>query len=129
MLNTIPNWLVLTIATLFLPAAYIAGFGMGDYFVHAGVAIGLMLFFGFLFKGSLAISKLTGALGLWIGFDVTLLIIFVSVALIAMGIVAVAVKWFSNSPDPKLPFLPFAALSFALVGPYTEAGASVISLI
>ena len=129
MLHRIPNALVVAIIILFIPVAYFAGIGFAEFAIHAGVAIGLMVLFAFLFKGSLAISKLMGALGLWIGFEPGLLLIFVSIALIAMSLVAVVLKWTSDSADTKLPFLPFGVLAFAAVFPYTKAGTAVLSLV
>jgi prepilin peptidase CpaA len=70
----IPNWLTISTAALFIPAAVLAGMDLQTFMTHLGTGaflffIGFLLFSLRVFGGGDA--KLMAAAGLWLGFNQT----------------------------------------------------------
>ena len=127
MFNTIPNPLVLAIALLFFPAAYFAGLGVIDMMVHVAVAIACMVLIVVVLKAPYGVAKLFGALTLWFGAEMTVLL-FIGLAFGSMSVVVLAAKMV-HRPINKLPFMPYAFVAFAAVFAYTPVGISVFETI
>ena len=75
---TIPNWMSLVLAALFLPAALVVGLGWPEILIHLGIGvaalvIGVGLFALRVLGGGDA--KLLAALSLWMGLDGVLLLV------------------------------------------------------
>lgn len=101
---TIPNWMSLVLAALFLPAALAAGLGATALLVHLGIgiaalAVGVGLFALRVLGGGDA--KLLAALSLWMGLDgVAVFILWTGVVggLFSLGLILARARFAAWAP-------------------------------
>lgn len=119
---TIPNWLSVSIALLFILHTILAPPGIQAIAVHLAVAAVIFVGSTLLFiKGAFGGGdvKLLSSLALWVGLiDMPRLLVIMAIAGGLLAITIIIVRWHLKSTDRRLPYgvaIALAGLDYCLV--------------